>query len=73
MAPVVAAIALENRNTFAVAKYDMDDNREIIRKFQVRGRPAYVVFKDGKVVGPRLAGVMTKAQLVQKIRSAINN
>ena len=73
MAPVVAAIALENRNTFAVAKYDMDDNREIIRKFQVRGRPAYVVFKDGQVVGPRLAGVMTKAQLVQKIRSAINN
>ena len=73
MAPVVAQIASEHRNTFAVAKYDMDDNREIIRKFQVRGRPAYVVFKDGKVVGKRLAGVKSKAQLVQNILDAINN
>ena len=73
MVPVVTQIASENRNTFAVAKYDMDDNQRIIREFQVRGRPAYLIFKDGEVVGPRLAGVMTKAQLLQKILSAINN
>ena len=73
MVPVVTQIASENRNTFAVAKYDMDDNQRIIREFQVRGRPAYLIFKDGEVVGPRLNGVMTKAQLLQKILSAINN
>lgn len=72
MAPVVAQIASENRNTFAVAKYDMDHNREMIVKFQVRGRPAYVVFQDGKAVG-RTAGVKTKTQLLQNILNAINN
>ena len=73
MAPVVAEIALENRNTFAVAKYDMDENRKIIGEFQVRGRPAYLVFQDGKVVGQRIAGVTPKAQLLRNILSAINN
>ena len=73
MVSVVTQIASEHRNTFAVAKYDMDDNQRIIREFQVRGRPAYLIFKDGEVVGPRLAGEMTKAQLLQKILSAINN
>ena len=72
MAPVVAQIASEHRNTFAVAKYDMDDNREIIGRFQVRGRPAYVVFKDGKAIG-RFSRVIAKNQFVQKVLSAINN
>lgn len=71
MAPVVANIASENRNTFAVAKYDMDHNREMIGKFRVRGRPAYLVFKDRQVVG-RFAGMMTKAQLLLNILIAIN-
>ena len=71
MAPVVAEIALENRNTFAFAKYDMDENREIVPKYQVRGRPAYIVFQDGEVVG-RFAGEMPKDELIQKILSVID-
>lgn len=70
MAPVVAQIASENRDTFAVAKYDMDHNREMIAKFRVQGRPAYLIFKDGKVVG-RTAREQTKGQLLQVILDAI--
>ena len=72
MAPVVAEIALENRNTFAVAKYDMDENRKIIGEYQVRSRPAYLVFQGGKLVD-RIRGVTPKAQLLRNILSAINN
>ena len=72
MVPVVATIASENRNTFAVAKLDMDESRQAVRKYQVRIRPTYIVFQGGEIVG-RFTGVMTKAALLQKILNAIDN
>jgi thioredoxin 1 len=72
MAPVVAEIALENRNTFAVAKMNVADSRQTTGKYQVRAHPTYIVFQGGKIVG-RSAGVMPKNQLLQRILSAINN
>ena len=71
MAPVVAEIALENRNTFAVAKMNVADSRQTTRKYQVRAHPTYIVFQGGKIVG-RSAGVTPKNQLLQKILSAID-
>ena len=71
MAPVVAEIALENRNTFVVAKMNVAQSRQTTGKYQVRAHPTYIVFQDGKVVG-RLGGVKPKAQLLQTILSAIN-
>jgi len=71
MAPVVAQIASENRNTFAVAKMNIAQGPQTHRKYLVRGHPTYIVFKDGKDVG-RAGGVMTKNALLQKILSAIN-
>jgi len=74
MAPVVAEIALENRNTFAVAKMNVAQSRQTTGKYQVRGHPTYIVFQDGKPVNDRLLrGVMPKAQLLQGILSAIDN
>ena len=51
----------------------MDDNLETIRKYrdQVRGRPAYIVFQDGEIVG-RFAGEMPKAKLLENILSVID-
>ena len=71
MVPVVAEIALENRNTFAVVKLDMDHNLQTLRKYQVRIRPTYIVFQDGDVVG-RFRGVKSKNQLLQDILSVID-
>ena len=74
MAPVVAEIALENKNTFVVARLDMDDNLETIRKYrdQIRGqRPVYIVFQDGGVVG-RFAGETPKDEFVQKVLNLID-
>ena len=72
MAPVVAEIALENRNTFAVAKLNIKNARQTLQKYPIRATPTYIVFQDGEVVD-RLAGVIPKAQLLQRILSAINN
>ncbi|RKU33128.1 thioredoxin [Candidatus Poribacteria bacterium] len=71
MAPVVAQVALENRDTFAVAKMNIAEGPQTHRKYLVRGHPTYIVFKDGKDVG-RIAGVKTKGQLLQNILNAIN-
>lgn len=71
MAPVVAEIALENRNTFAVAKLNIKNARQTLQKYPIRATPTYIVFQDGKVVD-RSAGVMPKNQLLQRILGAIN-
>ncbi len=47
MAPVVAEIALEHKDTFIVAKLDAINNPKTSQKYQVRGHPTYLVFQDG--------------------------
>ena len=71
MAPVVAQIALENRNTFSVAKLNIKNARQTLRKYPIRQTPTYMVFQDGKLVRS-FAGVIPKAQLLQRILSVIN-
>jgi thioredoxin-like negative regulator of GroEL len=71
MAPVVAEIALENRNTFAVAKLNIKNARQTLQKYPIRATPTYMVFQDGKRVGKTLTRAQPKAQLLQEILSAI--
>ena len=71
MVPVVAEIALENKDTFVVAKLNNDKNRETIQKYGIRVQPIYLVFQDGEVVG-RFVGETPKAAFVQKVLNAID-
>ena len=71
MAPVVAKIASEKKDTFVVARLNNDKNPNTIRKYLVRGQPVYIVFQDGKTVG-RFAREMPKDQFVQKVLTAID-
>ena len=72
MVPVVAEIALENQNTFAVVKLNIRDGRQTLRKYPIRQTPTYMVFQDGKRVGS-FAGVTPKAQFIQNVLNAIGN
>lgn len=71
MVPVVTEVALEYRNTFAVARLNNDENPNTIQKYVVRGQPIYIIFQDGEIVG-RFGGETPKDQFVQKILSAID-
>ena len=75
MAPVVAEIALENQNTFVVAKINIKNGRQTLQKHlkEFRGTPTYIVFQGGKRVGRPLRGVIPKAELIREVLSAINN
>ena len=71
MAPVVAEIALENKDTFIVAKLNAINNPKTSQKYQVRGHPTYLVFQDGELVG-RFGGRTPKAEFVQNVLTVID-
>lgn len=71
MAPVVAEIALENKDTFIVAKLNAINNPKTSQKYQVRGHPTYLVFQDGELV-KRFGGQTPKNEFVQNVLNAID-
>ena len=66
MRPVVAAVALEYRDTFSFVKLDVNTQREKTAAYRIRATPTYIVFEDGELIGV-FAGAMPKAELVQRI------
>ncbi len=66
MRPTVDAVASEHRETFIIAKLDIDKNRETAGEYGGQGIPAYIVFRDGEVVG-KFVGAMPQGEFVQKI------
>ena len=71
MAPVVAEIALEYKDTFIVVKLNAITNVQTSGKYQVRGHPSYLVFQDGELV-KRFGGHTLKAEFVQNVLNAID-
>lgn len=70
MIPIVDEVASEYRDTFIVARLDIDHNRQIPAKYGVGGIPAYRVFKNSEVVGV-FVGAMPKANFVQLILDSL--
>jgi thioredoxin 1 len=64
--PVLDEIAKENEGRLRVGKVNVDDNLEIVRRFEVMSVPTLILFKDG-APQLRLVGAKGKAQLLQEI------
>jgi thioredoxin 1 len=64
--PVLEDLAKENSGRLRVAKVNVDDNLEIVRRFEVMSIPTLILFKDG-APQVRLVGAKGKAQLLQEI------
>ena len=64
--PVLAEIAEENKGRLRVSKVNVDDNLDIVRRFDVMSIPTLILFKDGEP-RVRLVGAKGKAQLLQEI------
>jgi thioredoxin 1 len=48
--PTIYALAGEYAGKVTIGKLNVDDNPNTAFKFQIRGIPAVLLFKDGKVV-----------------------
>jgi thioredoxin 1 len=69
-APILADVAKEIGDKVKIVKINVDKNREIATRFQIRSIPTLVLFKKGKSVW-RQSGVADKRQLVGTIKSFI--
>jgi thioredoxin 1 len=70
VAPVVEELAQEYAGKVNFAKVNTDENPDIASRFNIRGIPTLIFFKDGKVLD-QIVGAVPKAQLKTKIDSLL--
>ena len=73
MDPTVKEVTSEvsgPRGGFIVARLDIDANPDTTQKYGGQGIPAYIVFRNGKVIG-RMLGVIPKAVFLSRIRAIL--
>ena len=68
LAPILKDVKEELGDAVKIVKIDVDKNQSIAAKYQVRGVPTMLLFKNGKQVW-RQSGVLQKNDIVQIIQS----
>lgn len=70
IAPVLDQLAAEYNGRVKICKVDVDSNKETPAKFNVRGIPTLMLFKNGELVNTKV-GALSKVQLSEFINSAL--
>ncbi|MEG9327160.1 thioredoxin [Salinimicrobium catena] len=68
LAPILQETKAELGDDVKIVKIDVDKNQELSEKYQVRGVPTLILFKNGQQLW-RQSGVVQKSALVQLLRS----
>lgn len=66
LGPVFEELSKEYEGKLKFAKVNVDGNQDLAGRFEVRGIPTLILFKEGKEVD-RVSGFMPKEQLKEKI------
>ena len=70
IAPILDEISAEYAGKIKVCKVDVDSNPETAAKFNVRGIPTLLVFKNGAVEATKV-GALSTSQLIEFVDSQI--
>lgn len=70
LAPIIEDVAVQYESKVKFVKMDVDHNPVTPPKFNVRGIPTLVLFKDGQVAATQV-GLVNKAALMQFIDNHI--
>lgn len=70
LGPTIDAIADEYSGKIKVGKLNVDENNQTAFRYQVRGIPAILLFKGGKVVDQRV-GAVPKSELTKMIEAHV--
>ncbi len=68
MAPILKDVKSKVGDNVKIIKIDVDKNPQAAEKFQVRGVPTFILFKEGKLLW-RQSGIIPADQLVELINS----
>jgi thioredoxin 1 len=66
MSPTVDAVAAEYAGRVKVGKLNTDENPATAMRYQIRGIPTILLFKDGQIVEQRV-GAMPKPELIKML------
>ncbi|MFQ3238141.1 MAG: thioredoxin 1 [Olleya marilimosa] len=66
MSPILKDVKDNLKDRVSIIKIDVDKNQELASKYQVRGVPTLLLFKNGKQVW-RQSGVLQKNELIDVI------
>lgn len=69
LAPILKDVKEELGDKVKIVKIDVDKNQALASKYQVRGVPTMILFKNGAQVW-RQSGVLQKHEIKDKITSA---
>jgi thioredoxin 1 len=70
MAPAIDAVATEYAGKLKVGKVDVDSNGNVAMRYQIRGIPTLILFKDGRVVDSRV-GAVGKSEVVRMLEKHV--
>ena len=72
LAPVVDEVATEYQGKAKVGKLDVDHNPQVATRYQVRGIPTLLLFKDGVVVD-QVVGAVEKDKVASLLDNHVSN
>ncbi len=70
IAPMLEEVSVEYAGKVTIAKLNVDENPETAAKFNIRGIPTLMLFKDGKVAATKV-GALSKSQLTAFLNDSI--
>jgi thioredoxin 1 len=70
IAPILDDLAEQFAGKIKISKVDVDANKEVPGKFNIRGIPTLLIFKNGQVAATKV-GALSKTQLVEFINGAL--
>ena len=70
IAPVLDELANDFAGKVKICKMDVDGNKETPARFNIRGIPTLMIFKNGNLEGTKV-GALSKVQLSEFINSSL--
>ena len=70
IAPTLGSVADDFGGKFLVAKVDIDSNRVVAQRFNVRSIPTLVMLKNGEMVD-RVTGAVGRDRIVEMVEKAL--
>lgn len=68
LAPILKEVKASLGDDIKIVKIDVDKNQELAGKYQVRGVPTMILFRNGQQLW-RQSGVLQKNQILEVIKS----